>query len=148
MKYDLPYYNDLLKIRSFLESYFPKHGLYRGDKGFPYDKCQYASGLVSHVLGLEEVAGQYAGYDLFHAWNIDTKQKVHVDVSLDQFNSRVGSIAIISFNDRFEDSQKLILEPNAKRTKKLFKEKNNLGKRDIEIPSLQDVIADYQRKNR
>ena len=54
MNYKLPYHDKLLEIRSFLENYYDK---------FPVKKCQETSKLVSKILGLEEVAGYYGGYD-------------------------------------------------------------------------------------
>ena len=75
-KHTLPYYPELVQLRSFLE---------KEVEDFPRFKCEYATRLVHLVTGLEEVSGRYVPDEDLHAWNYDPKGKLYVDITQDQY---------------------------------------------------------------
>lgn len=78
-KRTLPYYPELVRLRSFLE---------REVEDFPRFKCESATRLVHLVTGLEEVSGRYVPDEDLHAWNYDSQRELYVDITQDQYPHR------------------------------------------------------------
>ena len=84
-KQSLPYYPELLALRSFLE---------REVADFPTWKCDQTARITHLITGLEEVSGRYVpDYDL-HTWNYDPERKLYVDLCQDQYPHR-GKIVVM-----------------------------------------------------
>ena len=79
------YYNKLVVIRGVLEEEI---------FNFPKSKCQHASRVLKEVLDLEEVAGHYLPVR-WHAWNYDPKNKLYVDLTMDQFDDCHNKIMVL-----------------------------------------------------
>jgi len=92
----LPYFYDLLHIRETLEATVPR---------FPEQCCRIASRVVSSLLSLSEVEGEYEpGEQLIppyddhyvrkHAWNYDHKRRLFIDLTQDQFAELPGIVVL------------------------------------------------------
>jgi len=84
-KETLPYYPELINLRSFLE---------REVEGFPRWKCESTSYLVHLRTGLDVVAGRYVPDEDLHVWNFDSQRRLHNDITQDQYPHR-GKIVIM-----------------------------------------------------
>ena len=89
---ELPYYKELRMIRFFLEESLP---------GFPRRCCYRTSRLVERVVpDLVQVAGDYVFHGWVvgdHGWNVDRKKGLIIDLTRDQFGSRLGGVSIFPF---------------------------------------------------
>lgn len=104
----LPYFARLKHIRETLE---------REISLFPRFQCQKATRVVHAVMGLEELAGIYVPavrdesiFNRSHAWNYDEKLGLYVDLTQDQFDSKLPKIAVLP-------ADTYLLEKNGRKTR-------------------------------
>ena len=97
----LPYSAQLYTIREVLENQFQ---VFLADRKFPDRCCIETTRLVSTVLGLEQVAGEYTPHRTTHAWNYDPDRGLFIDLTQDQFPSpfwnRIPKIAVLPIDTR------------------------------------------------
>jgi|GEM_PF-3165053 hypothetical protein len=84
-KRTLPYYTELIRLRSFLE---------RKVEDFPRFKCDQTTRMIHLITGLEEVSGRYVPDEDRHTWNYDADRKLFVDLTQDQYPHR-GKIVVM-----------------------------------------------------
>ena len=84
-KQNLPYYQELVILRGFLE---------REVKEFPWCKCDQTTRMTHLVTGLEEVSGRYVPSEDRHSWNYDSRRGLYIDLTQDQFPHR-GRIVVM-----------------------------------------------------
>ncbi len=85
---DLPYFEDLKRMRDFLE---------REVLDFPVDGCFEAASLVKKFAGPPIQGGIFRdnGYSRAHLCNYDPKRKIYVDLTLNQFEVTPEKISIL-----------------------------------------------------
>lgn len=91
---NIPYYDELVKARRFLESYYAD---------FPIKKCKDSTRFLHHILGLEEISGRYihGSTKQCHSWSYDPKLDIYIDLTLSQFDSTYDSISILPTSTPF-----------------------------------------------
>jgi hypothetical protein len=96
----LPYYEKLVDIREFMED--------NSYTNFPLNCCQETAKLNTFIIpSLEEVAGfykvedpvKYDDYKLGHAWNLDSKRGLYVDLTADQFDLKNPKIMVFEIGN-------------------------------------------------
>ncbi len=83
---EVPYYEELVNIRSFLE---------KNLENFPTLRCQHTARFLKKELGLKEVAGYYIPLQDYHAWSYDSELKLYIDLTMDQFSQTHNKIIIL-----------------------------------------------------
>ena len=100
----LPYMPHLLNIRRFFESQCSDFKSRR--RGFPKGYCHVTAGVVSHVTGLEAVAGLYSPHRSLvsqdHGWNFDRQKRLYVDLTGDQFGDFEPIMVASQEDERFD----------------------------------------------
>lgn len=92
----LSYHRELTIARTGLQRLIPS---------FPKDCCQLTARLVQRTLGLEERAGHHKvngripKESILHAWNLDEKRGLYVDLTLNQFFPDAPEIAVLPAED-------------------------------------------------
>ncbi len=89
---ELPYYQDLVKIRSFMEESFDggrvhKDSFFKTWEPFSKGWCGATSAFVTQRTGLYIVFGKYVTGNSSqpHALNYDSERKLCIDLTIDQF---------------------------------------------------------------
>ncbi len=117
----IPYYQNLVAIRQELD---------RSLEDFPHFKCKISSCLVESLLSITMVQafyrphhskepvryykGEYFGFQRMHYCNFDIERSLYVDLSQDQYKTRLPGIVImpstteILVMDRFIDTQNIL----------------------------------------
>lgn len=83
---EVPYYKNLVNIRSFLE---------KNLENFPILRCQHTTRFLKKGLGLNEVAGYYFPRGAWHAWSYDPDLGLYIDLTMDQFSKSHSPIMIL-----------------------------------------------------
>ncbi len=93
MRYKVPYFPTLRRIRSFLEQQdsIPDY------PPFPSRWCEETSWLVHRVASLSVVTGSYSvrGDQRGHFWNFDPERHLYIDLTQDQFGYTRRKIVIL-----------------------------------------------------
>lgn len=125
----VPYYDELVEIRTFLTDYFTHK--YPERDAFPRNKCRHTSKFISYQLDIDVVAGYYG--NSWHAWNYDKHNDVYIDITLAQFDDVHKPISL--------------LKPDTTIIRKCDKQTRNHynGKGIYGISELTDMLESYNK---